>query len=106
MGLSDNSTSFEIAKYAWYHLLRPISSAAAERIFSYLTHMDTSRRRRMKKTLLALNLYVRGNWRIKNMLVAEAAQRLRAASALAAETGISRRVDEQLARVQLRLLPV
>ena len=52
----------------------------------------------LKKKLLALNLYVRGNWRVKNMLVAEAAQRLRAASALAAETGMSRRVDEQLAR--------
>ena len=59
VGLSDNSTTFEIAKYARYHLLRPISSAAAERIFSYLTHMDTSRRRRMKKKLwLAWRLFV------------------------------------------------
>lgn len=89
--LADCDETFEVAKYALWNLLRPMSSAAAERIFSYLTQMDDSRRRNMGKKALTLDLYIRGNWRVVNMLLAEYAQQRRDTQVLAASTAMSRR---------------
>ena len=58
--------------HAMRQFSRPISSAACERVFSYLTHMDRSDRNCMKKETLRLLLFLRGNNEILDELVREA----------------------------------
>jgi len=60
-----------LAPHAMRQFSRPISSAACERVFSFLEHMDRSDRRRMKKETLRLLLFLRGNQEILNQLVEE-----------------------------------
>lgn len=48
-----NASLSELGKLAIKEFSRPISSACCERIFSYLTHMDSSDRQTMGKDLLA-----------------------------------------------------
>jgi hypothetical protein len=69
-----------LAKHAMRCFSRPISSAACERIFSYLEDMDRSDRARMESKTLARLLFLRGNWEIFEELV----QQENAANILAA----------------------
>ena len=61
-----------LARHAMLMFSRPISSAACERVFSYLTHMDSSDRSRMQKDTLRHLLFLRGNHEIFDLLVMEA----------------------------------
>ena len=61
-----------LAPHAMRQFSRPISSAACERVFSYLTHMDRSDRNCMKKETLRVLLFLRGNNEILDELVREA----------------------------------
>jgi len=61
-----------LAPHAMRQFSRPISSAACERVFSYLTHMDRADRNGMKKETLRLLLFLRGNNEILDELVLEA----------------------------------
>jgi len=60
-----------LGKLALKEFSRPISSACCERIFSYLTHMDANDRQTMGKDLLAMLLFLRGNWRLVHTMVVE-----------------------------------
>ena len=60
-----------LAPHAMRQFSRPISSAACERVFSFLEHMDRSDRRQMKKETLRLLLFLRGNQDILDQLVQE-----------------------------------
>ena len=60
-----------LARHAMLMFSRPMSSAACERVFSYLTHMDSSDRRNMKKDTLRHLLFLRGNHEIFDLLVRE-----------------------------------
>lgn len=60
-----------LGKLALKEFSRPISSACCERIFSYLTHMDANDRQTMGKDLLAMLLFLRGNWQLVQTMVAE-----------------------------------
>jgi hypothetical protein len=66
-----NASLSELGKLAIREFSRPISSACCERIFSYLTHMDSSDRQTMGKDLLATLLFLRGNWRLVHIMAAE-----------------------------------
>ena len=61
-----------LAPHAMRQFLRPISSSACERIFSYLTHMDRADRSGTKKETLHLLILLRGNSEILDKLVQEA----------------------------------
>lgn len=50
-----------LSAVAVHHWTRPISSAAAERVFSLLTHMDDARRQRMSEQSLHNTLFLRAN---------------------------------------------
>ena len=54
----------ELAELALTHLQRPVGSAAVERVFSFLTDMDDTHRRSMKREMLRYVLFLRGNWRV------------------------------------------
>ena len=60
-----------LAPHAMRQFSRPISSAACERVFSYLEDMDSSDRRRMQKKLLRDLLFLRGNHEVLDQLVRE-----------------------------------
>jgi hypothetical protein len=60
-----------LGKWAMQMYSRPISSACCERIFSYLTHMDSSDRQTMGKETLANVLFLRGNWRVVHAMIDE-----------------------------------
>ena len=76
-----------LAPYAMRQFSRPISSAACERVISFLEHMDRSDRRQMKKETLRLLLFLRGNQDILDQLV----QEVNAARVDAEVTGNKRR---------------
>jgi hypothetical protein len=57
-----------LSKYARLHLLRPISAASCERVFSKLTLMDRSNRRNMETEILEQTLFLTANWRIVHLL--------------------------------------
>jgi hypothetical protein len=61
-----------LAPHAMRQFSRPISAAACERVFSYLTHMDRSDRSCMKKETLRLLLFLHGNHEVLSKLVSEA----------------------------------
>jgi len=61
-----------LARHAILIFSRPVSSATCERVFSYLTHMDSSDRSRMQKDTLRHLLFLRGNHEIFDLLVMEA----------------------------------
>ena len=50
---------------------RPISAACCERVFSYLTQMDTPDRATMGKKTLQMLLFLRGNWHLVHDMVDE-----------------------------------
>ena len=58
------------------HWWRPTSSAGVERLFSMLTHIDVASRNRMLAPLLHDVLYLMGNRKIVDQLIAEGAFRL------------------------------
>ena len=66
-----NASLSELGKQAIKEFSRPISSACCERIFSYLTHMDSSDRQTMGKDLLATLLFLRGNWSLVHLMAEE-----------------------------------
>ena len=66
--LSLASSAPELSYLALLHWLSPISSASVERIFSYLTALDTPQRRLMDVTTLTMILFLRANWRITELL--------------------------------------
>jgi predicted ArsR family transcriptional regulator len=68
-----------LAQLALRHLLRPISAASCERVFSYLTLMDVSNRRNMGRPLLMSLLKLRGNAETVLELAAETADAMRTA---------------------------
>lgn len=85
-----------LAKVATRALLRPLSAAACERIFSYLTQMDAADRSLTSKETLRLELFLRGNWEILEELRAEwHADKLAGKQARVAE--------QQTARLQARM---
>ena len=85
-----------LAKVATRALLRPLSAAACERIFSYLTQMDAADRSLTSKETLRLELFLRGNWEILEELRAEwHADKLAGKHARVA--------DQQKARLQARM---
>lgn len=51
----------QLSALAQWHLALPVSSAAAERVFSLMTGMNTSTRRSMKEETLTNVLMLRGN---------------------------------------------
>jgi len=57
-----------LAAHAAKMSMRPISSACNERVFSFLTQMDTAQRNNMGKKTLATLLFVRGNHHIIDLL--------------------------------------
>ena len=77
--LSRRQAAPELSTLALGHLARPVSSACVERVFSYLTHMDTPYRRSMGAVNLKNILYVRGNWRSVRAIMAEFANKHREA---------------------------
>jgi hypothetical protein len=66
-----NASLAVLGRLAIKEFSRPISSACCERIFSYLTHMDSNDRQTMGKELLAMLLFLRGNWRLLHTMVEE-----------------------------------
>jgi hypothetical protein len=62
------SPSAELGTLALQQWLRPVSSACAERVFSQLTMMDDSTRLNMKRASLYNILFLRGNWRVVQLL--------------------------------------
>ena len=62
------TTAPELSYRALLHWLSPISSASVERIFSYLTALDTPQRRSMDVDTLTMILFLRANWRIVELL--------------------------------------
>jgi hypothetical protein len=58
-----------LARLALVQLLRPISAASCERIFSFLTHMDSADRIAMNSDTLQRTLFLRGNWRLLHQMV-------------------------------------
>ena len=54
----------QLAELALTHLQRPVGSAAVERVFSFLTDMDDTHRRSMKREMLRYVLFLRGNLRV------------------------------------------
>ena len=79
-----------LGKLALHHLLRPISSASCERIFSILTDMDRSNRRLAGRDLIINNLKLRGNKDVVSNLIATSAADTRA-GALQARVALSKR---------------
>ena len=68
---SADSCLAALGKVAMRMYSRPISAACCERIFSYLTHMDSSDRMTMGKETLANVLFLRGNWRVLQDMIDE-----------------------------------
>jgi hypothetical protein len=64
-------TSPELSVLALLHWVRPVSSASVERIYSLLTEMDSSRRQTMQRETMYNTLFLRGNWRVVQMLMSE-----------------------------------
>lgn len=58
-----------LSELAIYNIMRPISSAGPERVFSYLTKLDQKDRRRMQATTLYNLLFLRSNWRVVRQLL-------------------------------------
>ena len=83
----------ELSRLALRSWLSPLSSASVERIFSYLTHLDTPDRRSMERSTLEMILFLRANWRIVELL------RLDLADAFEAAEGPADRVGEAAAGV-------
>ena len=79
-------------------LLRPLSSAGCERVFSYLKQMDDATRRTMDPETLELLLFLRANWRIVKELQSEAALSFREATSDSVLSGKKRQGDEALAK--------
>lgn len=59
----------ELGQLAVHHWLRPISSAACERVISHLTNMDTDQRQNMSMNVVHDVLFLRANWRVVQELV-------------------------------------
>lgn len=66
-------------------IMRPVSSAAVERIFSYLTKMDAKDRQSMKEATLYNLLFIRSNWRLLKEMIAQHAVADRARHSAAEE---------------------
>ena len=83
----------ELSCLALRSWLSPISSSSVERIFSYLTHLDTPDRRSMERSTLEMIFFLRANWRIVELL------RLDLADSFEAAEGPADRVGEAAAGV-------
>ena len=59
----------KLAAHALVKWSRPISSAGAERVFSYLSQMDAPTRSCMSARSLRNQLFLRGNWQVMGELV-------------------------------------
>jgi hypothetical protein len=66
-----NPSLAALGLYAQVQLLRPMSAASCERIFSYLSHMDAPDRMTMMPVTLQGSLLLRGNWGILHQMVEE-----------------------------------
>lgn len=76
--VSSSESARALARLALRHWMRPLSSASCERVFSYLTKMDTADRRSTGSSTLRNILMLRGNWRlVRQMLAERAAERVR-----------------------------
>ena len=60
-GLLDDRVMGTLARHAVGELMRPLSSAACERVFSYLTQMDSFNSRNSGAVALQQELFLRGN---------------------------------------------
>jgi hypothetical protein len=88
-----------LSKLALHHLLRPISAASTERVFSFLTELDAPSRRKMGRTLVAQILFLRGNHDTVLDLLKEEADKER--DAVAAARDARRACDEAAAKARL-----
>ena len=91
----------DLGMLALLHWLSPISSASVERIFSYLTALDTPARRSMKHETLAMLLFLRANWRIVELLRLELAELLSGAQGPLDRTGDAARALQEAAAAAL-----
>ena len=87
-----NPSLAALGQYAQVQLLRPMSAASCERIFSYLSHMDAPDRMTMMPVTLQGSLFLRGNWGILHQMVEEDY-----ALEVGAAAGVKRRRAEGLA---------
>lgn len=86
-----------LGKLAMYHLLRPTSATTCERVFRFLTDMDTPSRSTMERELLVGSLKLRGNAETVNELVAAAAHSFRMAASINRDEVRKRRHEEAVA---------
>lgn len=68
-----NAASPELSALARHHLLRPVSSVCAERVFSHLTAMDQPRNQRTSATTLRTLLMLRANRPLMESVLADQA---------------------------------
>ena len=87
-----------LADLAMRHLLRPLSSAVCERVFSFLTKLDTAQRRTMSAKTLEMLLFLRANWHIVEELVKREADMIRGARRHAKDAAYAPALAEQLKR--------
>ena len=80
-------------------MLRPISAASTERVFSFLTELDAPSRRKMSRTLVAQILFLRGNLDTVLDLLKEEADKERNAAVAARD--VLRACDEAAAKARL-----
>jgi hypothetical protein len=93
LGLGKTPVTRSLSALGLHHLLRPLSAASCERVFSYLSQMDTTNRRSMGKKLVSQLLYLRSNHHIIRELVANFAMAKRAARLAEDAGGKKRRFD-------------
>ena len=84
----------KFAAWAMKQLSRPMSAACVERVFSYLSHMDASDRRTMKKETLKRLLFLRANHATLSELVEEESARRVMASKAGADERSRKRARE------------
>ena len=92
----------ELSRLALRSWLSPISSSSVERIFSYLTHLDTPDRRSMERSTLEMILFLRANWRIVELLRLDLADTFEAAEGPADRVGEAAAVIATAAAVAMR----
>ena len=96
--VAKSSSTSHLGNAALHALLRPTSAAACERIFSFLTPMDSPNRRSMGSELLCDLLMLRGNADTVQYLLADSAQQLRTSALDEKRAALKRNNDELLAK--------
>jgi hypothetical protein len=93
-----SAQSPELASVVLRNISRPVSSSSVERVFSYLTQMDTSTRQSMGRETLHDLLFVRANWQVVHAMQEEMAAEL-----TSAEHGLSHERSDERERKRKRV---